>query len=250
MVTSRRDSMASLFARAFFTTPTLVKLWNAFVARNAELFLSGNLSEDIQAVVRQSEKRTSISDHLLTLYAEATEVKPMVTVELGTGGGDSTLVLLRAAERCSGTLVSVDVDDCSDVVRSDRWVFVRSDDVEFGRNWSNWARTRGLHQMIDLLFIDTSHQYDHTCAEIRAWFPNLGPQAKVIFHDTNLNAFNRYRDGFVSVGWNNQRGVIRAIEDYLGVRIDERKALCAVIGDWLIRHDPICNGLTVLRRLA
>jgi hypothetical protein len=85
---------------------------------------------------------------------------------------------------------------------------------------------------------------------MRVWFPYLGPQAKAVFHDTNLSAFFRRRDGSVGISWDNQRGVIRAIEEYLGFRIDERRAFCGVVRGWLIRHDPICNGLTVLRRLA
>jgi cephalosporin hydroxylase len=146
--------------------------------------------------------------------------------------------------------VSVDVDDRSAVVRSDRWLFVRSDDVEFGRDWLDWSRAHALPDRVDFLFIDTSHLYDHTLAEIRMWFPHLAPHAKTVFHDTNLRAFFRRRDGSIGTGWNSQRGVIRAIEEYLGVRIDERRAFCGVVRDWLIRHDPICNGLTTLRRLV
>jgi cephalosporin hydroxylase len=204
----------------------------------------------MKAIIHQSESRTDISDHLLTLYAEAMEVKPKVLVELGTRGGESTRVLVRVAERCAGTLVSVDTDDCSDVVRSDRWVFVRSDDVELGRNWSDWARARGLQGSIDFLFIDTSHLYEHTLEEIRVWFPHLGAQAKAVFHDTNTHTLYHRRDGSVGPGWDARRGVIRAIEEYLGVGIDERRGFAGVVGDWLIRHDPICNGLTVLRWLG
>jgi cephalosporin hydroxylase len=230
-------------------TDDFSRLWNAFLARGTTLPLSGNLSDDIQVTLRQSQRRTDISDHLLTLYAEAIEVKPKVTVELGTRGGESTRVLLRVAERCSGTLVSVDIEDCSDIVRSDRWIFVRSDDIELGHTWPDWARRRGLPEGIDFLFIDTSHLYAHTRAEIGAWFPWLPVRAKAVFHDTNARAIYRRRDGSRGPGWNNLRGVIRAIEEHLGVSIDERRGFCGVVDGWLIRHDPICNGLTVLRRL-
>jgi cephalosporin hydroxylase len=128
-------------------------------------------------------------------------------------------------------------------------VFARSDDVELGQKWSDWARARGLQEEIDFLFIDTSHLYEHTQAEIRVWFRHLGANAKVAFHDTNMRKLCPHRDGSFGISWDNQRGVIRAIEEYLGVRIDERKAVSAVVGCWLIRHDPVCNGLTVLRRL-
>jgi cephalosporin hydroxylase len=220
------------------------------MARKKRSPLSGNMPEEIQTVLRQSERRTDISDHLLTLYAEATEVLPRVIVELGTRGGESTRALLRVAERCSGTMVSVDTEDCSDIAQSDHWIFVRSDDVEFGSTWPNWSRIHSLPQEVDFLFVDTSHLYNHTRAEIHTWFPHLAPQAKAVFHDTNVNVVFRRRDGSMGPGWNNHRGVIRAIEEYLGVSIDERRAFCGIVRDWLIRHDPICNGLTILRRLT
>lgn len=238
-------------ARDFVWTVTddLTRIWNASVARRTTASLSGNLSEDVQAIIRESERRSDISDHLLTLYAEALEVKPRVIVELGTREGESTRALLRVAEHCLGTLVSVDTSDCSHIVSSDRWRFVRSDDIEFERNWSDWARSRGLPEEIDFLFVDTSHLYDHTRAEIQVWFPHLSSTAKAAFHDTNLNTVFRRRDGSLGPGWNNQRGVIRAIEEYLGVRVDERRAFSGIVRNWLIRHDPACSGLTILRRL-
>jgi cephalosporin hydroxylase len=224
-------------------------LRNAAAERKRTPLLSGNLSEDVRAIIRQAERKTDISDHLLTLYAEALEVEPRVIVELGTRGGESTRALLRVAEHCSGTLVSVDIEDCSDVIRSDRWIFVRSDDVEFGRNWPDFAAARGLQSEIDFLFIDTSHLFDHTQAEIEIWFRHLSAHAKVAFHDTNMRMLCPHRDGSFGISWDNQRGVTRAIEEYLAIRIDERRTLIGTVGDWLIRHDPICNGLTVLRRL-
>jgi len=231
-------------------TDDFTRLWNACFARRIMPPLLGNLSEDVHAVIRQSEKRTDISDHLLTLYTEALELKPRVIVELGTRDGESTRVLLKVAERCQGFLVSVDVNDCSRVVSSDRWRFVRSDDVEFGRKWTDWAGANGLPKEIDFLFVDTSHLYHHTYAEIQVWFPHLGPGAKAAFHDTNLSAVFRRWDGSLGPGWNNQRGVIRAIERHLGVSINEHRSFCGVVRDWLIRHDPACAGLTILRRLS
>jgi hypothetical protein len=48
----------------------------------------------------------------------------------------------------------------------------------------------------------------------------------------------------------NQRGVIRAIEEYLGVTIDENKDFSDQFGDWMVRHWPNCNGLTIMDRIA
>ena len=80
---------------------------------------------------------------------------------------------------------------------------------------------RSIRQPVDVLFIDTSHLYEHTVKEIEAWFPLLAPNALVMFHDTNLRPNYTRQNGTCGVGWDNDRGVIRAIEEYLGETLDE-----------------------------
>lgn len=222
--------------------------WNALLPPRSSP-VSGRVDPDVRQILEWSKRRTDIADHLLTLYGEAIELKPRVMVELGVRTGESTRVLVAAAERVGATLVSVDIDDCSGVARSPAWRFVRSDDVEFGKRWPSWAESNGLPKLIDFLFIDTSHLYEHTKAEITTWFPYLAPGAKAAFHDTNIKRWYRRRDGSFGRGWDNGRGVIRAIEDYLGAKFDETQPFVVIVNGWLIRHDPICNGLTILRRI-
>lgn len=212
--------------------------------------LGGNLNEDMRFVINAARERSDISDHLATLYAEAVESSPRLMVELGVGPGRSTQVLIRAAERVGARLVSVDIEDRSSVARSSVWTFVQADDVQLGENWPSWAHKAGISPTIDFLFIDTSHLYEHTLAEIQVWFPHLAPRATVVFHDTNMARWYRRRDGSIGGGWDNARGVIRAIEAHLGVSIDEKQPFTGLVGPWLIRHDPVCNGLTILHRLT
>jgi hypothetical protein len=73
--------------------------------------------------------------------------------------------------------------------------------------------------------------------------------AKVIFHDTNLNKIGPRSDGCLQLSWDNDRGVIRAIEEYLGITINERRRFIGKVNGWLIRHWPNCNGLTILDRI-
>jgi cephalosporin hydroxylase len=40
----------------------------------------------------------------------------------------------------------------------------------------------------DVLFIDTSHAYDHTLAELRKFVPLVAPGGTVLLHDTRLQA--------------------------------------------------------------
>ena len=55
------------------------------------------------------------------------------------------------------------------------------DDCEFDPIFKNVIK-----EPVDVLFIDTSHLYEHTVRELAAWFPLLANKALVIFHDTNL----------------------------------------------------------------
>ena len=103
---------------------------------------------------------------------------------------------------------------------------------------------------VEVLFIDTSHLYEHTLAEIDAWFPHLAERAVVFFHDTNLRRFFRRRDHTIGRGWNNSRGVIRALETRFGAGFDERRPFRGELESWQVIHDPVCNGLTILTRSA
>jgi predicted ThiF/HesA family dinucleotide-utilizing enzyme len=39
---------------------------------------------------------------------------------------------------------------------------------------------------VDLLFIDTSHYYEHTLQELRTYVPRVRPGGTVLMHDTEL----------------------------------------------------------------
>ena len=54
----------------------------------------------------------------------------------------------------------------------------------------------------------------------------------------------------MGVGWNNDRGVIRALEAFFSRSFDERKDFVDFKDGWMIRHRAACNGLTILDRDA
>ncbi len=194
----------------------------------------------------------AIGDHICTIFADAVCQRPSLIVELGTRGGESTRALLAAAYYCRSTVLSVDIDPRPDLALPEDvpWQFVQSDDVEFGqRHFGEWCDTRGLTPKIDLLFIDTSHHYDHTVREIDTWFRFLADDATVLFHDTNMARRFRRLDNSIGCGWDNDRGVIRAIEEFFDKRFDETKAFVDISGGWLIRHHPYSSGLTLLKRI-
>ena len=208
-----------------------------------------------EALGRWAGAPADIRDHLGALFAEAVASRPRLIVELGTRGGVSTRALLAAAEVADAHLISVDIADCalSDIPDRflRRWSFVRADDVAFaGQPFADFCAARGLPAAAEAILVDTSHRYDHTRAEIAAWLPRLAPRGVIMFHDTHMGAgWFRRLDGIVARGWNNERGVIRAIEEHLGRRFDETTFFSDVVGGFAVRHVPWSSGFTVLRRL-
>lgn len=197
---------------------------------------------------------SDITDHLPTLFCEVMKSSPALVVELGTRGGDSTKALLKATSISGAKMLSVDIDDCSAVVDASEfkaiWKFVKADDVGFAAEFGNWCEENDFPGIVDVLFIDTSHEYEHTRSEIQAWLPLLSEKGKVMFHDTHMGNYYKRKNGCIVKGWDNQRGVIRAIEETLGRTYDETVPFVDVHGGWLVEHHAHSNGLTVLTRVT
>jgi len=193
-------------------------------------------------------KENDIVDHLPTLAFECNAAAPKLIVELGTRGGVSTQTLIACAGANDAVMVSIDIDDCSHVANNAKWSFVHSDDLKFAKEFPEWCKARGLEPKIDFLFIDTSHEYAHTVAEIAAWFPFLAKKCRVAFHDTNLCFVYRMRNGRRVARESVHRAVIRAIEEFLGITINEHQAAVLYKDGWRVTHDAFCSGMTVLER--
>jgi predicted O-methyltransferase YrrM len=204
------------------------------------------------AALRGQKSRTDISDHLGTLFFFATGSTPTLMVELGTRGGESTRALLAAAAVTGATLLSVDIEDCSRIKApgDEHWHFVQADDIGFGKaGFAKWCREHALVPVIDLLFIDTSHQYEHTKQEIEVWSKLLADRGLMIFHDTNMGrAVYARNDGSLGYSWDNERGVIRAVEEFMGRQYDENSYFCDASDAFSVLHFPTCSGLTILQK--
>ncbi|HET9182634.1 MAG TPA: class I SAM-dependent methyltransferase [Candidatus Angelobacter sp.] len=225
-----------------------MRIYNSFFVRSIERPVPA-LPELKQIEEHAALESTDICDHLATIFGEALAARPGLIVELGVRGGETRFVFEKVSQLTGSALVSADIEDCSSVCSpSPRWHFVQKDDVQFAAEFPAWCRSRGIDPQIDVLFIDTSHIYEHTVCEIKAWFPLLAPKCKVIFHDTNMGNYYRQQNGTIRKGWDNQRGVIRAIEEHLGTRFNEKISFVTTVNEWLVRHWPYCSGLTVMER--
>lgn len=206
-------------------------------------------NKETKKLIEFSGGPNAISDHLFRLYLETILCKPNLTVELGVRGGDSTRVFLKALTKLNSVLISVDIEKIEFHSNYQKWHKVEKDDIQFAKNFKIWCSQRGITQKIDLLFIDSSHRYEHTKKEIKLWFPLLSKKTKVIFHDTNLKKRYKKKNGTIGFGWNNKRGVIRALEEYFETSWDETEEFIDLRKGWLIRHFPYGAGLTILDRI-
>jgi predicted O-methyltransferase YrrM len=208
----------------------------------------------IDLSVLGSQADTDISDHLNFLYLLLQLSKPRELLELGTRGGESTRVLIKYCEENQIHGRSVDLLPAPGWITGVKnWNHYIGDDIAIGEQiqieqcWPDGSEFRSL----DLIFLDTSHEYSHTVKELTLYVPLLSERGIVVLHDTNLtDRVTRTLTGRANVGWHNDRGVTRAIEDYFGLRIEEETHFISRTEslDWFLYHVPWNNGLTVIMK--
>ena len=117
-----------------------------------------------------------IVDHMVYLRLEAHFAKTVI--ELGVRAGNSTIALLRGVTEVGGHLWSCDVnppDVPPEWLALPQWTFVQGDDLD--------PKVIGhFPPVVGCVFIDTSHDYDHTLAELQAYAPRA--THSVLCHDT------------------------------------------------------------------
>jgi predicted O-methyltransferase YrrM len=120
---------------------------------------------------------SDIVEHLEYLYLTVVDSKAQVVVELGVRSGNSTAALLAAVERTGGHLYSIDVAIPVwplEFYRSKHSTIIIGDDL---------AVADQIPDVVDVLFVDTSHDYQQTLAELHLYGPR---STTILLHDTML----------------------------------------------------------------
>lgn len=137
--------------------------------------VSSSLKERFEALCAEP---SDIVEHLPTFVGVADHLRATHVIELGTRTGVSTIAWLYAMERTGGHLTSVDIDPRPDIGEFGHWTFHQSDDLDPAL----------LNQLepADIVFIDTSHTYEQTRAELGVYQHLVRRGGIMLLHDTEL----------------------------------------------------------------
>lgn len=130
---------------------------------------------------------SDIQGQMPLLYSAALVRARPVIAELGTRSGQSTCALLAGAAVTGGHVHSVDPGPLEHGAgsvpgwwaKTGLWSFLPADDMSD-------AAAAWVPAVLDVLFVDTSHTYDHTLAELRRYAPRVRPGGVVLCHDVEL----------------------------------------------------------------
>ena len=125
---------------------------------------------------------SDIQGHLPALHAAVADRPAAQVLELGVRWGTSTACLLAAAEATDGHVWSVDVAEPAVPdwwAGTGLWTLTVGDDLDP-------AVAAAQPVELDVLFVDTSHTYGQTTAELRLYVPRVRPGGMVLLHDTEL----------------------------------------------------------------
>ena len=149
---------------------------------------------------------SDIQEYLPFLHEQAASRPGCRVLELGARRGNSTLAFLAGCAESDGHVWSCDIadvrrlgDGIGPFGMSPRWTFVHGDDM----NPDVQAR---LPAEVDVFFLDTSHEYEHTLAELRAYMPRVAAGGVALFHDTNIIGWPGYH-------WDSEIPPVRAALD-------------------------------------
>lgn len=123
---------------------------------------------------------SDIRGHLQRLHDLVVELDAKQVLELGVNTGVSTIALLAGVERTNGQCHSCELArprPRPEVWSHPRWHLRIGDDLGLV------DRHREVLGTVDLLFVDTSHTYRQTVAELKAYVDLVRPGGAIALHD-------------------------------------------------------------------
>ena len=122
------------------------------------------------------------------LYVVARAINPVVCLEAGTNWGHSTAHIAAALEDNWGnTQRFYTVDNDLEAIKKTQEIFFQKGlkaNFLHGDSVEEFKKVLEKEKWVDLVFIDSSHAYEHTKSEFEAIRGNLQPKSLLMFHDS------------------------------------------------------------------
>ena len=117
-------------------------------------------------------------------------IKKIQILELGVQSGVSTKKFIDICDINDGFLTSIDIKDCSNVIKSDRWKFIHSSDDNFE------IIDKIIPKAIDFIFIDSLHEPNHVEKVFYHYYDFLKKGGICIIDDISWLPYSKdqYRD--------------------------------------------------------
>jgi predicted O-methyltransferase YrrM len=106
-------------------------------------------------------------------------------LELGVKEGTSTKKFIELCDANNGFLTSIDINDCSSVVKSDRWKFIHSSDDNF------YELDKIIPKDLDFIFIDSLHEPNHVKKVLYHYYEFLKKDGICIIDDISWLPYSK-----------------------------------------------------------
>jgi len=105
-------------------------------------------------------------------------------LELGVMHGRSTAMFLDLCDRNDGSLISIDIDDYSNLFSNKNWKFIKSRDDNF-----NFLSKQFKKNSFDAIYIDSLHEPNHVKKVLFFYYNYLKVNGRVFIDDINWLPF-------------------------------------------------------------
>lgn len=174
---------------------------------------------------------SEMASHMPLLHLLATHWSFGSVVELGVGRGWSTISLLSALLPSGKKLISYDVAPQRKSEATKNWRLPQGHPAlelwDFRVKGGVDAATDFEGNSVSLVFIDTTHEYAYTKAELTAWNQKVSQRGVICGHDYFLH---------LRPDWAAQSGVKKAVDEFAAQHADR----------WRLQVFPHDEGLFVL----
>tara|TARA_B110000438_G_C15639612_1_gene574692 strand:- start:166 stop:888 length:723 start_codon:yes stop_codon:yes gene_type:complete len=146
------------------------------------------------------------------IYKSFKDRSNQLVLECGVNKGFSSSLFTALSENNNSTCYSVDILDCKDVVKSNKWFFFQSDDRDEKKILTSFPKIQTLG--IDILYIDSLHTPEHVREVLYTWYPYLNKNSLVFIDDIDSYIYKKgnRKDSIMNEVYND--GINQFIHDF------------------------------------